>query len=124
VSNTNDPQHILGAIEFEDNLALRRFLEQARRAFHVLAVELTMAAHDLEAALSTVPTVHGLGGLDSRMRAKRVARNVHFAAEVVGMASLAMTRTHAAFRKHFERELDEAGGKGTRAKPKFTVRAE
>lgn len=108
----------LGEAEFNDNKAIREYCERVRKATHLLGLELAMAAAELEAALSQIRSDHVVYlGVDSKVRAKLVARHLKSASDAMRSCAAAATRTHGSFRKHFEPELSRAGRKVP--KPKF-----
>lgn len=106
-------KEILGSPEFVSSSSIRQYCENARRLFHPLYHELHVSAEELEMALRFVKSVDPkLAGLDSRVRAKLVSRQLKQGAAAIEVASKSMVGTYMAFLKHFNPEVAEARSKG------------
>lgn len=100
---------ILGPPDFVSSSAIRKYCENARRFFHPLYHELHVSAEEMEVALKFVRSADPkFGGLDSRIRAKMVARQLRHAADAVEIASKSMVGTYMAFLKHYSPEVQQA----------------
>jgi hypothetical protein len=109
------PQEILGSPEFVSSSAIRKYCENARRLLHPLYHELHVSAEELEVALRFVRSADPkLGGMDSRVRAKLVARQMKRAADAIEVASKSTVGTYMAFLKHYSPEVQEAKKKTPR----------
>lgn len=109
-------KEILGSPEFVSSSAIRVYCENARRLFHPLYHELHVSAEELEVALKYVKSVDPkLGGMDSRVRAKLVSRQLKQAAAAMEVASKSMVGTYMAFLKHYAPEVAERRQKARRA---------
>lgn len=106
--------------DFTDSRALRLYLNEVRRTLHRAAMELHVAASELEAALQTVPPTD-VGPLTARSvarrRARRVSRHLKHSAECLVASSAASVRTWAEFRRVYLAEGPEVRGR----KPSFKV---
>ena len=111
------------APEFPDNIAIRDYCGAVRKILHQYAAELDMAAAELEAALGESRGTTGMLGIDSRVRARLVARHMKDSAEALRASSAGVIRTYGSFRKHFMPEL-EAARKGRPVKPRFEFKPE
>ncbi|WP_433868455.1 hypothetical protein [Saccharopolyspora sp. CA-218241] len=104
---------ILGPPEFVSSSSIRAYCERAREKFRPLYSELHVSAEELEAALRYVKSTDPkLGGLDSRVRAKLVSRQLKQAAAAVEVASKSSVATYMAFLKHFNPEVAAARKRG------------
>lgn len=119
-ANTNGGKEVLGSPEFVSSSAIREYCERARRLFHPLYHELHVSAEELEVALKFVQSADPkAGGMDSRVRAKLVSRQLKQAASAVEAASKASVGTYMAFLKHYSPEVAEARKKTQRKKFEF-----
>ena len=88
--------------EFGGTSALRDYCERGRLLIRPLAPELRIAAEELKAVLREVPGKSPyLAGVDSRVRAARVASHLVRAAEGVEATVAQLIRTYASFERHF-----------------------
>lgn len=102
-------QEILGSPDFVSSSAIRAYCENGRRHLHPLYHELHVSAEELEVALKFVRSANPkAGGLDSRIRAKLVARQLKHAADAIEIASKSMVGTYMAFLKHYSPEVEQA----------------
>lgn len=119
-ANTNGKNEILGSPEFVSSSAIRQYCENARRLFHPLYHELHVSAEELEVALKYVQSADPkAGGLDSRVRAKLVSRQLKHAAAAIEVASKSAVGTYMSFLKHYSPEVAEARKKTQRKKFEF-----
>jgi hypothetical protein len=105
--------------DFTDSRAVRIFCARVRQILHRGAMELHIAASELEAALETVPAVSsGITSARSvqRRRARRVARHLKYSAECMVAGSQGAIRTWGSYKAEF---LPNAGV--VRRKPTHTV---
>lgn len=108
-------QEILGSPEFVSSSSVRLYCENARKLFHPLYHELHVSAEELEVALRFVKSVDPkLGGMDSRVRAKLVSRQLKQAATAMEVASKSAVGTYMAFLKHFAPEVSQQRQKSRR----------
>ncbi|MEV0089127.1 plasmid transfer protein TraA [Saccharopolyspora sp. NPDC050642] len=108
-------KEILGSPEFVSSSAIRQYCENARRLFHPLYHELHVSAEELEVALKYVKSADPkLGGLDSRLRAKLVSRQLKQAATAMEVASKSTVGTYMAFLKHYAPEVAQRRQKSRR----------
>ena len=113
-------KEILGSPEFVSSSAIRQYCENARRLFHPLYHELHVSAEELEVALRFVRSADPkLGGMDSRVRAKLVSRQLKQAAKAIEVASKSTVGTYMAFLKHYSPEVQEARQRSRRRQFQF-----
>lgn len=113
-------KEILGSPEFVSSSAIRQYCENARRLFHPLYHELHVSAEELEVALKYVRSADPkMGGMDSRLRAKLVSRQLKHAATAIEVASKSTVGTYMAFLKHYSPEVSEARKKQSRRRFEF-----
>lgn len=114
-TNSNGGKEILGSPEFVSSSAIREYCERARKLFHPLYHELHVSAEELEVALKFVKSADPkVGGMDSRVRAKLVSRQMKQAAKAIEAASKASVGTYMAFLKHYSPEVSQARQKSRR----------
>lgn len=114
-TNSNGGKEILGSPEFVSSSAIREYCERARKLFHPLYHELHVSAEELEVALKFVKSADPkAGGMDSRVRAKLVSRQMKQAAKAIEAASKASVGTYMAFLKHYSPEVSQARQKSRR----------
>lgn len=108
---------VLDDPDFTDSRQLRIICNIARRNIHRIAMEIHVAAAELEAALMTIPAVDGnrmTSRSIQRRRARRVSRHMKHAAECQMASSAAMVRTWTQFRAEYAPELSpDTRGKRT-----------
>ncbi|WP_199443853.1 plasmid transfer protein TraA [Umezawaea beigongshangensis] len=101
-----------GEPEFFSTSQIRDYCGNARNVLRPMFAELHVSAEELEAALKYVKSANPhMGGLDSRVRAKLVARHLHTAADAIVVAQTSVVKTYLAFRKHYVDELVAAGNR-------------
>lgn len=101
--------------EFGDSADLRNFCNQTRRACHEASMALHIGAAEMEAALETIGSETGLlSKMIRKRRAKRVARHMAHAAELVAQAGASSVRTWSAFRAEYQAELSPSNVRGKR----------
>ncbi|WP_370591403.1 plasmid transfer protein TraA [Saccharopolyspora montiporae] len=111
---------MLGEPDFVSSSAIRKYCENARKLFHPLYHELHVSAEELEIALKYVRSADPkAGGMDSRLRAKLVSRQLKHAASAVEVASKSAVGTYMAFLKHYSPEVTESRKKNSRKKFEF-----
>lgn len=111
---------VFGEPEFFSTTAIRDFCGNARLVLRPMHSELMVAAEELEASLRFVKSADPkAGGLDSRVRAKLVARHLRNSADGILVAQTSLIKTYLSFRKHFVRELDAAGAPAPRPRREF-----
>lgn len=90
--------------DFTDSREVRVFCAKVRQILHRAAMEMHVAASELEAALQTVPAVSsGLATARSvqRRRARRVARHLKYSAECLVASSQGAIRTWGSYKAEF-----------------------
>ncbi|SDD94860.1 hypothetical protein [Actinokineospora iranica] len=101
-----------GEPEFFSTSQIRDYCGNARKVLRPMHHELMVSAEELHAALKYVRSADPkAAGLDSRVRARLVARHMHTAADALLVAQSAMVKTYLSFRRHYVVELNEAGFK-------------
>lgn len=111
---------ILGSPDFVSSSAIRQYCENARKLFHPLYHELHVSAEELEVALKYVRSADPkAGGMDSRLRAKLVSRQLKHAASAVEVASKSTVGTYMSFLKHYSPEVAESRKKKAGRQFKF-----
>jgi hypothetical protein len=109
-----------GEPEFFSTSAIRDYCGNARRVLRPMHHELLVGAEELQAALRFVKSADPkAAGLDSRVRARLVARHMRTAADALLVAQTSMVKTYLSFRKHFVVELHQAGHKDVRREFRF-----
>ena len=101
--------------DFGTSVDLRNFCNQTRKACHEVSMALHIAAAEMEAALETIGQETGvLSRWQRRRRAKRVARHMEHAANLIVDAAAASVRTWGAFRAEYQAELTPHSVRGKR----------
>jgi truncated hemoglobin YjbI len=95
-------QPFFGEPEFYSTSQIRDFCNRARQLMRPLHNELHISAEELQAVLKHVASANPqVFGLDSRLRARLVARHMHHAAEAIEVATVSVVRCYASFRQHY-----------------------
>lgn len=101
--------------DFGTSADLRNFCNQTRRACHEAAMALHIGAAEMAASLETIGQETGLlSKMIRKRRAKRVARHMEHAAELIAQAGAASVRTWAIFRAEYQTELTPNNVRGKR----------
>lgn len=94
--------------EFFSTTAIRDFCNKGRYLLRPLHNELHISAEELQAVLKHITSVNpSVFGLDSRVRAKLVAKHMHHAADAIEVASTSLVRVYASFRQHYVKPMSE-----------------
>jgi hypothetical protein len=94
--------------EFFSTTAIRDFCNKGRNMLRPLHNELHISAEELQAVLKHISSANpSVFGLDSRVRAKLVARHMHHAADAIEVASTSLVRVYASFRQHYVKPMSE-----------------
>ena len=101
----------LASIELYSNGELAAFVRKANALARDFAHELEIAAQDLQTNLGSQRGNPVAFGVDSRAKARIVARHLKAASECVREARMRITKTEASYRKHFVVEIDAAAGR-------------
>ncbi|GAA1590865.1 hypothetical protein GCM10009678_86400 [Actinomadura kijaniata] len=93
----------LASIEFEGSLgeAFKLYGEALEEIADRWATELALAAADAEAAMTTMSGHLLLFGLDTRVKARRTAKRLKRAQEMVDALAARGDKFHRDYRKHF-----------------------
>lgn len=101
--------------DFGTSADLRDFCNKTRRACHEAAMALHIGAAEMEASLETIGQETGvLSKMIRKRRARRVAKHMAHAAELMTQAGAASVRTWAAFRAEYQAELTPGNVRGKR----------
>ncbi|TWP51714.1 hypothetical protein FKR81_12665 [Lentzea tibetensis] len=105
-------QLVFGEPDFFSSSQIRDYCNNARMLMRPVANELRVGAEELEAALKYVKSANPMPfGLDSRVRAKLVAKHMIRGAEAVEVLCGSMVKTYLSFRKHYVAELSMASNR-------------
>lgn len=105
--------------DFASASAVRTYCNNVRNATHRMAVELSLAADELKAALVEVPGNNLMFGVDSKYRARQVSKHLEHAAESMAAVAAGAVRTYAAFKRHYAPELAIANGRKPKPRRQF-----
>ncbi|MFC0540655.1 plasmid transfer protein TraA [Kutzneria chonburiensis] len=101
-------QNFFGEPEFYSSSQIRDYCNRARLALRPLHNELHISAEELQAVLKHVSSANPqVFGLDSRFRAKLVAKHMHHAADAIEVATVSIVRCYASFRQHYVKPMSE-----------------
>lgn len=101
--------------DFSTSTDLRTYCNTIRRDCHEVAMALHIAAAEMEAALETIGQETGLlSKMIRKRRARRVAKHMQHAAELIAQAGASSVRTWAAFRAEYQAELTPNNTRGRR----------
>jgi len=101
-------QQFFGEPEFYSSSQIHNFCNKARQLMRPLHNELHISAEELQAVLKHVTSANPqVFGMDSRFRAKLVAKHMHHAADAIEVATVSVVRCYASFRQHYVKPMSE-----------------
>jgi hypothetical protein len=104
----------LEGIQFTGHESVRKYSQALRDLNRDLAHEAEFAAEELQVVLSAQKGHPLLAGLDVRLRARRVARRLHRAAELSAGAAIEAVKLYAEFRIQFSEVITPKESKNRR----------
>ncbi|MGW7537800.1 hypothetical protein [Amycolatopsis sp. NPDC054798] len=106
-------RYTLGSPEFFSSSQLRQYCNGGRTLIRPLANELRIASEELFGALREVPSGQGgmFSSVDSRLRARRVAKHLLRGAEGIDLACAGLVRTWVSFEREFLHNTPERSKK-------------
>ena len=98
----------LEGIEFTGHKSLAEYSKAARALCRDLAQEFDFAAEELMAVLTRQKGHPLLMGIDVKLRARKVAKRLHRAAELTGGAAIESVKLYLEFRQQFGDVIEPA----------------